>query len=58
MWYKKYIGTYKNLIPCFQFLGTNELAQALREKKTTLGYIEAGVAATWYSLFFLKFSLL
>ena len=33
MWYKKYIGTYKNLIPCFQFLGTKELAQALREKK-------------------------
>ena len=30
----------------------------LEREKTTLGYIEAGVAATWYSLFFLKFSLL
>ena len=56
MWYQKYIGTYKNLILCFQFLGTKELAQALREK-ITLGYNDAGVAATWYSLFFLKFSL-
>jgi len=56
VWYRKYIGTYKNLILCFQFLGTKEPAQALREK-TTLGYIDAGVAATWYSLFFLKFSL-
>ena len=33
MWYQKYIGTYKNLIPCFQFLGTKEPVQALREKK-------------------------
>ena len=45
MWYQKYIGTYKNLILCFQCLGTKELAQALREK-TTLDYIDAGVAAT------------
>ena len=57
MWYQKYIGTYKNLILCFQFLGTKELAQALREK-TILDYIDAGVTTTWYSLFFLKFSLL
>ena len=51
------MGTYKNHILCFQFLGTKELAQALREK-TTLGYVDDGVAATWYSLFFLKFSLI
>ena len=30
----------------------------LEREKTTLGYIEIGVAATWYSLFFLKFSIL
>ena len=36
MWYRKYIGTYKSLILCFQFLGTKELAQALREKKQPL----------------------
>ena len=30
----------------------------LKGEKITLGYIEPGVAATWYSLFFLKFSLL
>ena len=30
----------------------------LEREKTTIGYIEASVVATWYSLFFLKFSLL
>ncbi|KAL4628835.1 hypothetical protein ACB092_05G266500 [Castanea dentata] len=40
MWYQKYIGTYKNLIPCFQFLGTKEFAQALREKKQPLVILE------------------
>ena len=49
-YYRFLMNTYKNLILCFQSLGTKELAQALREK-TTLGYIDAGVAATWYSLF-------
>ena len=30
----------------------------LEREKTTRGYIEVGVVATWYSLFFLKFSFL
>ena len=42
----------------FSIFMHNGAYAGLEREKTTLGYIEAGVAATWYFLFFLKFSLL
>ena len=51
----RYLQKPHSMFSIFRYKGA---CAGLEREKTTRGYIEAGVAATWYSLFFLKFSLL